>query len=174
VGEGGERGSVREVRAHHLVSELAAEQNRSMRQVLAARPVLAPVPSTRAHSTPTAHSRASALRPAALAKPSLAQSLARRRVLRVQKRTVPCAVSTPLAAMAMKTYTYTELTDAERDAVCARPRIDFTSIMDIVRHAPSPWCMEPAVYSCPPAHCPPPCAAHMNHILRHVSPGCVR
>jgi len=34
--------------------------------------------------------------------------------------------------MAMKTYTYTELSEAERDAVCARPRIDFTSIMDIV------------------------------------------
>jgi hypothetical protein len=83
-------------------------------------------------------------------------------------------VSAPSSAMAMKTYTYTELSEAERDAVCARPRIDFSSIMDIVRHPPT---RTPAA-TCTGGCCPtphvrlhPPCARSRSTLVsaRHLT-----
>jgi hypothetical protein len=104
--------------------------------LMALRCVFAPVSARTRCPLPSRATLVASARPAAFAKPSLVQSR-RRAASRVQRRAIaPCAVSAPSSAMAMKTYTYTELSEAERDAVCARPRIDFSSIMDIVRHPP--------------------------------------
>jgi len=43
-----------------------------------------------------------------------------------------CAIATEAPSSDMKTYSYSDLTQAERQEICARPRIDFSSIMDTV------------------------------------------
>lgn len=142
----------------------------------ALRCVLAPVSARTRYPLTSRATLVASARPLVFAKLSLVQSLGRRRAApRVQRRAIaPCAVSAP-SSMAMKTYTYTELSEAERDAVCARPRIDFSSIMDIVRH-PAPrtpvatctdgCCSTPHVRSHPTVCSLPPTLISARHLTR--------